>query len=211
MGRKVFFWLLAVFLLLSLSAGALYGMRPWIMEQRRLDQQAQLLDLMERGATRIDLTQLVEIPGEEDAFPEFSVPSEDGLTAFAVLEIPARDLTMPVVVGDHPNARRASLAWWPRSAEVGADGLCVIYGHTLKSKEWPYNRLDQLKQGDEVCLRGAAGQESYFVRKTEVVKAESLLDTLAALPDGLALVADIPAQVSSHRLVVYAEADMSVG
>ena len=75
-----------------------------------------------------------------------------------------------------------------------------------------FNRLDELKQGDEVILYNMEGDRFvYVVTGAEVIEPGNLVDKLYEHSEGfqLTLVTCTPTGVGSQRLLVYAELDSS--
>ena len=54
-------------------------------------------------------------------------------------------------------ALRGGAGWLPSSAEMGAPGNCVIFGHRMKKYGRHFNRLDELEAGDEINLSAGDG------------------------------------------------------
>ena len=97
--------------------------------------------------------------------------------------------------------------WLPSSAEMGAPGNCVIFGHRMKKYGRHFNRLDELEAGDEINLSAGDGDVyTYTVTGKETIEPEELFNALSSHNDGysLTLVTCTPVGKGTHRLLIYA-------
>ena len=220
MRRKAIIILFVILLLLAAVAGGLFLARPTIIDRQRQASEAELLSLIESGQLQIKIPDIPPMEGEEEEFSEleYDVPVQDAepveITGYGVISIPAIDLKMPVVNGADSYSIRAAAGWYPESAEMGGAGNCVIFGHRMSGYGRHFNRLDELKEGDHITLYNADGESfTYTVTGSEVIKPDILMDTLLEHNEGfsLTLVTCTPTGVGSHRLLVYAAMDTSVG
>ena len=119
---------------------------------------------------------------------------------------------MPLVKGADSYSLRAAIGWWPQSAAMGSAGNCALFGLRMVTYGRHFNRLDELKAGDEVLLYPLEGEEyRYIVTGSETIEPSALVDKLYEHSEGfqLTLVTCTPTGVGSHRLLVYAELDDS--
>ena len=210
--------LLVILLLLVAAAGGLMLARPYIIERQRLNAEAALIHQIENGQIQIEIGDIPEMDGEqftdlEDLGEDYETPEESEtepkvVTGYGLLEIPAIELKMPLVQGADSYSLRAAAGWWPESATMGSAGNCVIFGHRMVTYGRHFNRLDELKEGDEVCLTNTDGKSfTYIVTGSEVITPSVLVDTLYEHNEGfgVTLVTCTPTGVGSHRLLVYAQ------
>ncbi len=123
------------------------------------------------------------------------------------ISIPAIDLKMAVMEGADRRALRGGAGWLPSSAEMGAPGNCVIFGHRMKKYGRHFNRLDELEAGDEINLSAGDGDVyTYTVTGKETIEPEELFNALSFHNDGysLTLVTCTPVGKGTHRLLIYA-------
>lgn len=208
--------LLVILLVLIAVAVALLWARPTVLENRRAAFSDQILAALKQDQLELSLPGIPAVSWENTAFSEFSLSSgeEDTITGFGVLEIPALSVEIPVVAGQDRYGLRAAAGWLPSSAKAGETGCCVIFGYRMNSNQWCLNRLGELKKGNEVTLHCPDGNTCiYTVTGSQVVAAENVLDAIGNYQDSIALVlmTDLPAGIGSHRLIVYASVDTSVG
>ena len=216
MRRRVILILLMVIFLLSVAvAGALFLIRPSVVDMQRHAAEDQLIALIEAGQTQIDAIPAPAVEGEEAEFPELeeqamvAIPELDPteIKGYGILEIPVIELKMPLVQGADSYSLRAAAGWYPESAEMGEAGNCVIFGHRMTGYGRHFNRLDELKAGDNIFLYHTNGDcFSYTVTGSEIIEPGILMDTLRDHNEGfsLTLVTCTPTGVGSHRLMVYA-------
>ncbi len=87
------------------------------------------------------------------------------------IEIPKLGITEPIQRGVTLTAINRGPGWWPGTPMPGEWGNVVVAGHrTTYSK--PFNRLDELTEGDRVVFTTDAGRFVYQVRGVIVVPAE---------------------------------------
>jgi sortase A len=86
---------------------------------------------------------------------------------FALLEIPAIDLSVTVVKGTSKYALAKGPGWYEQSALPGK-GNTAIAGHRNVGGSW-FRNLDRLKEGDLVTLTYKDKKYNYKVEKTFVV------------------------------------------
>ncbi len=219
--------LFALFMLLLMAAGVLFMVRPSVMDGRRAAKEAEIISMIEEGGGGVEIPdmQLPKVQGEEDEpFEEDEAGFEQDMGAMlgyeaeesaeerrtvglGTISIPAIDLKMAVMEGADRRSLRGGAGWLPSSAEMGAPGNCVIFGHRMKKYGRHFNRLDELKEGDEITLSaGAENAYTYTVTGKEIIAPEELFNVLSAHNEGyaLTLVTCTPVGEGTHRLLIYA-------
>lgn len=217
---RIIITLFVMLLLLMAVAGGLMIARPYIIDVQRQDAEAALFSMIESGQSEIEIEHLPEMEGEQfsemedlgDMFPEGAedpAPAENRtIIGYGLIEIPAIELEMPLVKGADSYSLRAAIGWWPQSATMGTAGNCAVFGHRMVTYGRHFNRLDELKQGDEVILCNMDGEEFvYVVTGSEIIEPSDLVNKLYEHSEGfqLTLVTCTPTGVGSQRLLVYAE------
>ena len=220
MRRKLIITMFVILLLLVAAAGGHFLARPSIIDMQRQASEEELLNLIQSGQTQIEVFPVPAMEGEEVEFAELQYDVSETevelieVTGYGVISIPSIELEMPLVKGADSYSLRAAAGCYPESAEMGAAGNCVIFGHRMSGYGRHFNRLDELKKGDQITLYNANGEHfTYTVIGSEVIKPDVLMDTLLEHNEGfsLTLVTCTPTGVGSHRLLVYAQMDTSVG
>lgn len=86
----------------------------------------------------------------------------NGQTVVGMIEIPSIDLVYAIVEGVESWNIGVAIGHFKSSAEFGQEGNCALAGHR-GGISGPYFRdLDQLKEGDEVILTDAYGEEYVY-------------------------------------------------
>lgn len=86
----------------------------------------------------------------------------------AVLTIPAINIKYPVVSGTDPETLKHSLGYFEGTALPGQTGNFAVAGHRNSSYARYFNRLDEIKKGDEIIVETRSNKYVYSV--TEVFK-----------------------------------------
>ena len=155
-------------------------------------------------AKRIQSGLSVEFAASAQAYEAGTIKVGKPLTR---LEIPKLDVDVIVVEGTTPAALHAGAGHYPETALPGELGNVAIAGHRTTYGR-PFNRMDELRPGDEIILTTPIGKHTYEVTGKPFVvdpmdwspildfkKGESLLTLTSCHPEGSA----------AYRIVVRAE------
>ncbi len=122
------------------------------------------------------------------------------------LKLPKIKLTVPVMEGVKPENLRYSVGHIPGTAPFGAVGNCAIAGHRNYAFGKYFNRLDELKTGDEAILESHSKVYRYIVYKKLVVQPN---DPSVLKKSGnekiLTLITCTPKYIATHRLILQAK------
>jgi sortase A len=123
--------------------------------------------------------------------------------AMAHLRIPAIDVDKIVVSGVQVDDLKRGPGHYPDSPLPGQPGNAAIAGHRTTYGA-PFNRLDELEQGDEILVTTVQGAFRYEVRDTLIVNPDQVevLDDFG--DDRLTLTACHPKYSARQRIVVVA-------
>jgi sortase A len=134
--------------------------------------------------------------------PSPSAPPAEG-DAVAHLRIPAIDVDKIVVSGVQVDDLKRGPGHYPDSPLPGQPGNAAIAGHRTTYGA-PFNRLDELEQGDEILVTTVQGAFRYEVRDTLIVNPDQteVLDDFG--DDRLTLTACHPKYSARQRIVVVA-------
>lgn len=124
-----------------------------------------------------------------------------------VMRIPAIEMEAVIRAGTNTNTLRASLGHLEKTANIGeTQGNCVIAGHRNYSFGRFFNRLDEVKIGDNIVITADDGTTyTYEVKETSVVEPEDVSVLTQTDEPLLTLVTCTPIYIASHRLIVTAE------
>lgn len=91
-----------------------------------------------------------------------------------ILRIPAIELESPVLKGATEQNLNLSAATVEPTAAPGADGNFAVAGHNSRTYGRHFNRLAELKNGDELFVDTRTGHYAYTVTDIYVVEAEDV-------------------------------------
>ena len=140
-----------------------------------------------------------EVQGEESP----SEPLEGDI--LCILRIPSIESESPVREGVSGGILADSLGHEPGTAMVGEPGNCVIAGHRNYTFGQFFNRLNEVKIGDNIYVDTATETYSYVVTDIKVVEPEDLSVLESTVTETLTLYTCTPLYLATHRLVIVAE------
>ena len=183
MKKKIFLIVLAVLLLLAIVSGiAIIHFRPAMQDLACIEAEQEILQKILDGQLMIDTSLLSELPVQKNTFPEFDSGQGTGdfLLGFGALTVPSIELVIPVVEGVDELCLRATAGHLPESDGIGEPGRCIIAADCSPIEGRHFNRLAEVRPGDEVRLMTPMGYESvYTVTKTVTVPPEELAQYLS--------------------------------
>jgi sortase A len=163
------------------------------------------IDVVEDTTTTTTLPDAPDAPTEAPAVTEPlppPPPPADG-DAVARLRIPAIDVDKIVVEGVHVSDLKRGPGHYPDSPLPGQPGNAAIAGHRTTYGA-PFNRLDELEQGDEIQVTTAQGAFRYEVQRQLIVNPDQV-EVLDDFGDNrLTLTACHPKYSARQRIVVVA-------
>ncbi len=144
-------------------------------------------------------------PQAAQQFRSGQIPTGSPVTQ---LEIPKLDVDVMVVEGTSLSALRAGAGHYPETPLPGEVGNVAIAGHRTTYGR-PFNRLDELKVGDQIILTTPIGRHVYEVLALPSVVLPTDWDMVVNdYPDKgsfLSLTTCHPEGSASHRIVVRAQ------
>lgn len=209
---------------------------PWVMEWKADKELEALLQEAERQEAALSLTPVAgpglvdgymrvsrllgegsersQEEAQQPADAANSAPSADTDSiddkirqrAIATIEIASIGVKLPVLEGaTEANMARAA-AHMTETAPLGEVGNAAIAAHRARTKGRLFNRLDEVKEGDEIVIRTAGQTYVYTVTKQWIVKPDdvSVLDNNGD-DKLLTLITCDPIVNATHRLIVQAK------
>ena len=213
-----------ILIVLLLSAGLFFIIKPKIDNNKNLKKQENLIEAIEKGEEIIEI-ELEEDNSDLDYYSiDFSeelktmitpLPSENPLAddmitrvnGIGIVEIQAIELKLPIVEGVENSKLKVAVGHLPSSVQVGEEGNYIIAGHRNYTYGEMFNRLNEVKVGDIIHIKIIDGTVyEYKVYAITVVEpgSESLFDS----NDGqhkLTLLTCTPVRKATHRLLIMAE------
>ncbi len=124
--------------------------------------------------------------------------------AAAVIDIPKIGLDEVVVEGVGVEELKKGVGHYPDTKMPGEKGNAALAGHRTTYGH-PFNKLDELTNGDEISITTRAGTFRYVVMEKKVVTPESI-EVLDDTPDNrLTLTTCHPKYSAEQRLIVVAQ------
>ncbi len=185
-----------------------------IREKQNLKMQNDLLDAIESGVSEIcmalpeDYTEL-DYYGDAEPSPTVDTSIEEEISSVSgigIIEIGSINLRLPIVDGVEGSKLKVAPGHVSESAGIGETGNCIIAGHRNYSFGEMFNRLDEVKVGNEIVIMLVDGTEyTYQVYGTTVIEPGDM--KLFEYEDGqkkLTLLTCTPIIKATHRLLVLA-------
>lgn len=208
--------------LLFIVLGIAILVAPALQEWQADREQEKLLALAEQANGRDDLAARPELAagfervsrlleeGANDepsaAKPEPLAPGADGKTPIAMIEIPAIDLKLPVLEGATKANMKHAAAHMTETSPLGETGNAAIAAHRARTKGRLFNRLNEVKIGDQIDIAAETGRFVYEVYDISVVEPT---DVSVLEPKGddrmLTLITCDPLKNPTHRLIIHAK------
>lgn len=147
--------------------------------------------------------------GEETSAPrkniEKKIYAEENLEGVVgILKIPVIEMEQPILKGATEHNLNLSVATVEPTGTPGADGNFVIAGHNSRTYGRHFNRLKELKVGDELFVDSKTGNYAYRVTDVYVAEAEDvwvLEDTVDGAEITL-ITCHYPKEGKKQRLIV---------
>jgi sortase A len=196
-------FLVAGILILGFVAYQLWG--TGLLESRA---QGNLRDQFDARAQTVD-TPATTAPAGTPTTTAAPVPVPDE-GAIAVMRIPAIDLERTVVNGVSAGDLRQGPGRYPQTVLPGERGNSALAGHRTTYGA-PFNRLDELKLGDEIIMRTLNGTFTYRVSADPFIVSPREVSVLEPSSDTmLTLTTCHPKFSAAERLIVQAKLDTTV-
>ena len=129
-------------------------------------------------------------------------PSQDNYGTIGIMIIPKIDTKVAISEGADLNTLKYAVGHFAGTAMPGEKGNFCVAGHRSYTYNEAFNRLDEIKKGDELIVKTAKGQFKYKVYKIDVVEPTNL-SVLDPTDDAtITLVTCTPIRVATHRLIV---------
>ena len=132
------------------------------------------------------------------------LPVKIVVQAIGQIKIPVINLNMPIAEGATKYNLRVAISRYSNGAGLGQPGQCVLFGHRMYTYGRHFNRLDEVKAGDQIILEDKVNRYTYEVDLIETILPEDLIFHLNDQfeESRILLVTCTPVRVASHRLLV---------
>lgn len=168
---------------------------------------------IEQENKSIDSEKRIEISTEkvqEDAKPPKTVEDEinerkklfGGQVISGIIEIPKINVGAAILEGTDDKALKYAVGHYPKTANPGEKGNCVLLGHRNYVYGHFFRRLDELETGDEVFIKKDTKTYTYLVTESFVVGPEETWVLNDNSNSELTMITCTPIGTYTDRLVV---------
>ena len=121
-----------------------------------------------------------------------------------IIEIPKIELTAPIGEGTDTETLKYSVGHFEKTATPDKKGNCCIIGHRSYTYGEFFNRLDEIKNGDEINIEYNNKTYNYIVTDTFVVEPQeiSVLEDDKNIDHQITLITCTPLRIGTHRLII---------
>lgn len=130
--------------------------------------------------------------------------SDDDIEGVGILIIPKIDLKVVIGEGADLETLKYAVGHFKGTALPGERGNFCVAGHRSYVFGEYFNRLNELKTGDEVIIKTIKGEFKYKVYNTEVVLPSQVEVLNQSKEATMTLITCTPIHVGTHRLIVKA-------
>lgn len=129
-------------------------------------------------------------------------PTQDNYGTIGIMLIPKIDTKVAISEGADLQTLKYAVGHFTGTAMPGEKGNFCVAGHRSYTYNEAFNRLDEVKIGDEIIVKTVKGQFKYKVYDIKVVlpTETSVLDKTEDAT--ITLVTCTPIRVATHRLIV---------
>ncbi|MHC6178666.1 class D sortase [Clostridium sp. JNZ X4-2] len=121
-----------------------------------------------------------------------------------ILIIPKIDLKVSIGEGTDMATLRYAVGHFKGTAMPGENGNFALAGHRSYTFGQYFNRLGELKIGDEITIETIKGNYKYKIFNTKVVLPQQVEVLNATKDSTMTLVTCTPIRVATHRLIISA-------
>lgn len=134
-----------------------------------------------------------------------NVSTQTKAAPIATIRIPSIKLKLPVMEGATQKNLKSAAAHLKETAPIGEIGNAAIAAHRMKAKGKLFNRLNEVKVGDEIIVETRKGTFTYTVYDLSVVEPTDVsVLNYNDTDKRLTLITCDPVVDPTHRLIVHA-------
>jgi len=134
-----------------------------------------------------------------------AAPAGKAEPIIATIRIPSIKLKLPVLEGATQQNMKSAAAHLKETAPIGEIGNAAIAAHRMRAKGKLFNRLNEVKAGDEIIVETRSGKFTYIVYDTSIVEPTDISVLNYNDKDKrLTLITCDPVVDPTHRLIVHA-------
>lgn len=169
--------------------------------------QQQMIDEFEKTINQLNKEKPEDNSGNntDEYSPDLAPPSLDVNGAIGIMKIPKIDLKVAIGDGVDMKTLKYAVGHFKETPYPGEKGNCAIAGHRSYTYSQYFNRLDEVKAGDEISITTKKGEYTYVVYKTFVVEPSEVSVLNNTKDAELTLITCTPVRIATHRLIVKAK------
>jgi sortase A len=166
------------------------------------NEQRAMLEDFEKTLQQVDTSGEESVPSNVEAGEKKEEKKEVKMGAIGIMSIPKIDIKVAVGEGLDDKTLKYAVGHFEGTAMPGEKGNFCVAGHRSYTYGQYFNRLDELKKGDEVIVKTKKGEFTYKITESKVVEPTevSVLDNTK--DETITLVTCTPVRVATHRLIV---------
>ncbi|GIO24767.1 class D sortase [Oceanobacillus sp. J11TS1] len=147
-----------LFIFIGIVLLGVFGYQLWGHHQSQKQSLIQAEERIEQGINKKDDLDV----GGEESIEEFDATLDE---AFATLEIPKLEKTLPVVEGTDPDSLKKGVGHLSNSVFPGQGEQIILSGH----RDTVFRNFGELELGDTFIVRMPYGEYTYEIKDTEIV------------------------------------------
>jgi sortase A len=129
-------------------------------------------------------------------------PNSEKIKTMAIMVIPKINLNVAVAEGTDNQTLKYAVGHFEGTAMPGEKGNFSVAGHRSYTYSQYFNRLEELKVGDEIIVRTKNGEFTYVVYETFVVEPTEISVLDETKDATVTLITCTPIRAATHRLIV---------
>jgi sortase A len=157
--------------------------------------QRAMIDSFENTIENIDKS-------NNDASPSEKPPTDDISAAIGIMKIPKINLKVAIGEGVDNKTLKYAVGHFIGTAMPGEKGNFSVAGHRSYTYSEYFNRLDELKEGDEIIVQTKKGEFTYKIYQKEVVEPTEVSVLNSTKDATITLVTCTPIRIATHRLII---------
>lgn len=171
--------------------------------QKELNTIQQVLDQQPTSSIETNSSIAQDFPNyePEETEPEKKLPNPT-ISSIGIMTIPKIDLKVAIGEGVDMTTLKYALGHFPNTAAPGKQGNFAVAGHRSYTYNKYFNRLDEMKIGDNIIVTSLDGEFTYKVDNIRIVEPEEVSVLNATDNSIITLVTCTPVRVATHRLII---------
>lgn len=133
---------------------------------------------------------------------EIKMEKEESDGIIGILNIPKIDLIVGIGKGVDNETLKYSVGHFSETSLPGEKGNFCVIGHRSYTYGQFFNRLDEIKQEDEIIVESSGKKFKYKVKDIKVVMPDEVSVLNQTKDSEITLITCTPIRVGSHRLII---------